>query len=73
MLFALPSYQFPYIVMNRCLYLMQQRDHLRDRGIVGLVFAYLTHVPAASVKLKAVQIITTWHDFNKEMAGDGGI
>ena len=22
MLFALPSYQFPYIVMNRCLYLM---------------------------------------------------
>jgi hypothetical protein len=21
MLFALPSYQFPYIVMNRCLYL----------------------------------------------------
>jgi hypothetical protein len=22
MLFALPSYQFPYTVMNRCLYLM---------------------------------------------------
>jgi hypothetical protein len=22
MLFALPSYQFPYIVMNRCLYLI---------------------------------------------------
>jgi hypothetical protein len=29
MLFALPSYQFPYIVMNRCLYLMpSQRHHL---------------------------------------------
>jgi hypothetical protein len=28
MLFALPGYQFPYIVMNRCLYLRSQRGLL---------------------------------------------
>ena len=27
MLFALPSYQFPYIAMNRCLYLRGSRDY----------------------------------------------
>jgi len=32
MLFALPGYQFPYIVMNRCLYLSEIHTPTRQAG-----------------------------------------
>jgi hypothetical protein len=30
MLFALPGYQFPYILMNRCLYLIRYLGDIRE-------------------------------------------
>jgi hypothetical protein len=37
MLFALPGYQFPYTLMNRCLYLIRYLGDIREgkRGEVG--------------------------------------
>ena len=41
MLFALPSYQFPYIVMNRCLYLTGiQNGHMAHRTSHERWFAF---------------------------------
>jgi hypothetical protein len=40
MLFALPSYRFPYIVMNRCLYLKQHDFNQHLVKLVEIVYAY---------------------------------
>jgi hypothetical protein len=43
MLFALPGYQFPYTVMNRCFYLICAQDHHAQSSLLGNSCGAPTH------------------------------
>jgi hypothetical protein len=51
MLFALPSYQFPYTVMNRCLYLRRRRSTFLSAPLRWRVTPRLNFSPSLSLSL----------------------
>jgi hypothetical protein len=53
MLFALPSYQFPYIVMNRCLYLKHGNTELVKIYELDFLTSFWGHLWGKSVKILA--------------------